>query len=245
MEEDYMSKGNKMLVRVFLAILIAISIPIINYANSAEPPSILIIVPNAPDDLEISIGFEETFTKARKIDKVIEKYYTFYSREIQRVPEYTFNISTENINYEITLDKPPQSYNNIYTLDFHAQTLTLGKSLSRSILLVSLRIILTLIIEGVVLWKFSFREKRTWIAFFVINLITQGSLNLWINGFSPIMSYLIIALIFAEIIIIVVEVFLFLTFLKEHSKFITISYVFVANILSLIVGGYIITMLPI
>ena len=240
-----MSKGNKIFVIVFLAILIALSVPSINYGNSAEPPSILIIVPNAPDDLEISIGHGENFTKASKTDKVIETYYTFYSREIKRVPEYTFNISTEDINYEISLDTPPQSYNNIYTLDLHTQTLTQGKSLSRSILLVSLRIILTLIIEGFVLWKFSFREKRSWIAFFVINLITQGSLNLWINGFSPLMGYLILALIFAEVIIIVVEALLFSIFIKEHPKSMTISYVILANILSLIVGGYIITMIPI
>lgn len=234
-----------MFVILFLAIFTLISMPNTSYGNSAEPPSILIIVPNAPDDLEISIGFGNSFTKARKADKVIEKHYTFYLREIQRVEDYKFNISTVDNSYEISLDKPLQSYNNIYTLNLHAQTLIQGKSLSRSILLVSLRIILTLIIEGIVFWLFGYRRKRSWIAFLGINLITQGSLNLWINGFPPTTSYLIFALIFIEIFIIIVEAFSFLTLTKEYSKATTVLYVIGANILSFVVGGYIITVLPI
>jgi hypothetical protein len=49
----------------------------VSYGNSTEPPSIMIIVQNAPNDLEISIGKDNSFTKAKKIDKVLEKYYAF------------------------------------------------------------------------------------------------------------------------------------------------------------------------
>jgi len=240
-----MFKVNKIFTLVYLAIFISIFITNVSYANSAEPPSILIIVPNAPDDLEISVGTEDAFTKARKTDKLIETYYTFYAREIKMASEYTFTISTEDINYNISIEKPLKSYNNIYTLDINARTLTPGKMLLRSILLVSMRIALTLIIEGIIFWKFGFRNKASWVAFFIINLVTQGALNIWINGLSPIMSYLLFSLIFAEIQIILAEILLFLIFVKEHSRSEKISHVLVANVLSLIVGGYIITMLPI
>jgi hypothetical protein len=240
-----MFKENKIFTIVFLVIFISISISNISYANSAEPPSILIIVPNAPDDLEISIETEGTFTKARETGKLIETYYTFYSHEIRMASEHTFTISTEDIKYEISLEKPLESYNNIYTLDLDAQTLIPGKLLSRSILLVSMRIILTLIIEGILFWQFGFRNKESWIAFLMINLVTQGALNIWINGFPPITSYLFFTLIFAEIIIFIVEILSFLIFVKEHSRSEKVSYVLAANILSLILGGYIITKLPI
>jgi hypothetical protein len=205
----------------------------------------LIIVPNAPDDLEISIGSEVTFTKAKVTDKIIERYYTFYYRDVQKVSDYTLRIMSGNIHYDISLDKPPNYHNNIYTLDLDTQTLTQGKSLSRSILLISLRVILTLILEGIVFWQFGFRKERSWKAFVVINLITQGWLNLWINSFSPLVSYLLFSLIFAEIIILFVETLLFTIFTKEHSKATTITYVLCSNILSLVLGGYIITKMPV
>lgn len=240
-----MFKGNKIFTIVFLAIFISMFTFYISYGNSAEPPSILIIVPNAPDDLEISIGTGDTFTEARETKKLIETHYTFYSREIRIVSDYTFTISTGDINYEIALEKPLKSYNNIYTLDLDAQTLMPGKLLSRSILLVSMRIILTLIIEGILFWQFGFRNKKSWIAFLMINLVTQGALNIWINGFPPTQSYLVFSLIFAELIIVVVEILSFLILVKEYSRPRKVSYVLVANVLSLIAGGYIITMIPI
>lgn len=240
-----MFKGIKIHTLVFLVIFISIFVPLISHGNSAEPPSILIIVPNAPNDLEIGVEDEGTYTKARKIDKTFEKHYTFYVRELPKTSEYKFAISGSDIYFEISLDKPRQSYSNIYTLNLESQTLTLGKSLSRSIFLVSLRIIFTLIIEGLVFWLFGFRSKGSWMAFLIINLITQGLLNIWINSFSPIIGYLFIALIFAEIIIVISETIAFAMFTKERSKATTIAYVFVANILSFIVGGYIISILSI
>ncbi len=240
-----MFKKSKVLIILLLLIFISISIPSISYGNSAEPPSILIIVPDAPDDLEISIGDGNAFTKAGKTDKIIETYYTFYSRELEKAADYTFNISTGDIDYEITLEKPLRMYSNIYTLDLEAQTLIPGRLLSRSILLVSMRIVSTIIIEAVVFMIFGFREQRSWSTFLIINLLTQGALNIWINGFFPISSYLIFSLIFAEIIVFIVETLLFLRLIREHSKLRRILYVFVANLLSLIAGGYIITILPI
>lgn len=57
-----------------LSMLMVIAFVSVCYGNSAEPPSILIIVPNAPEDLEISIGSGNTNMKANMRDKIIEKY---------------------------------------------------------------------------------------------------------------------------------------------------------------------------
>ncbi|MBU5677647.1 hypothetical protein KQI88_14595 [Alkaliphilus sp. MSJ-5] len=245
-----MFKENKIYIIIFLTLIISILIPNTSYGNSAEPPSILIIVPNAPNDLEVSARTGDNVIKGREINKLIETHYTFYNSQIKMASrhkdiDYIFTISTGDISYEIALEKPVASYNNIYTLDLDAQILTPGKLLSRSILLVAMRIILTLIIEGIVFWKFGFRNKESWIAFIIINLITQGALNIWINGFDPSSSYMIFSLILAEIIIFITEMILFPIFVKEHSKSKKAAYVFIANIVSLIAGGYIITILPI
>jgi hypothetical protein len=214
----------------------------VSYGNSTEPPSIMIIVQNAPNDLEISIGKDNSFTKAKKIDKVLEKYYVFYSREIKGVSKCTLNVKTDNLTFEIDFKKP-YAYRNIYTLNIESQTLTPGKSILRSITLVSMRVILTLIIEGVVFYLFGFRDRKSWIIFLIINFITQGALNIWINGLFPIETYWFFGLIALEILIVIVEGIVILSCIKEHRKN-KLLFVISANFLSLVVGGYILTVLP-
>jgi hypothetical protein len=230
---------------LFILVLILMScIPThICYANSAEPPSILIIVPNAPNDLEISIGSEN---KAFRTDKGIESYFTFYSHQL-KFTDYTLKITTGNMTFDIMLDTPLQTYNNIFTLDLESQTLTPGKLLSRSISLFALRLILTLIIEAVVFFLFGYRKKRSWMIFLIINLITQGALYIWLNGlFTPLANgYIILTLIFGEILVFTVEMSVFLTFIKEHHRLRTALFVIAANLFSLIAGGYLITTLPV
>jgi hypothetical protein len=55
-------KAPFLLVLIFIVMAGIIGPPC--FANSAEPPSILIIVPNAPKDLEISLGEETKPLKA-------------------------------------------------------------------------------------------------------------------------------------------------------------------------------------
>ena len=229
---------------VALVFILLMNIPSIGYGNAAEPPSILIIVPNAPDDLEISIGTDHTYTKAREIDKLIEKYYVFYSREIEKASNYTIKVKTNTISYEIDFENPLNKYQNIYTLNLESKTLSLGKSTLRSIILVSMRIILTLIIEGIIFYLFGFRDKGSWKIFLIINIITQGALNIWINGLFPMQTYLFIGLIAIEILILIVEGIAIITGIKEHKKIRKMLFVLSANFLSLVVGGYFLTILP-
>lgn len=234
------------IAKIFIMLLICFStLQQPCFANSAEPPSIIIIVSNAPDDLDIKIVSDDTIYKGRKINKVIETYYTFYSREMKNLNDYIFSVSTNNESYEIKLDKPLQNYNNIYTLNLNGHTLTEGKMLPRSMLLISIRIFLTLAIEGLIFWIFGFKSKNSWLIFLFINLITQGSLNIWINTVVPTQGYIIFGLIFGEIFIVIAEIIAFLLFVKEHKSLRKVLYVLTANFISLIAGGFIITILPI
>lgn len=230
---------------IILILFISILFVMPCYANSAEPPSILIIVPNAPDNLEIKLNVDGEIYQGRKTDKVIESHYTFYSREVRKSNNYKLMVNTKKEEFEINLNQLPRKYNNIFTLNLKTQNLTEGKLLSRSISLILIRLILTLIIEATVFWLFRFRNKKSWICFIIINIITQGALNIWINGFSPSVSYLIFSLIFAEIFIFIAEVIGFLVFCKEHSRMRRVLFVITANFLSLVAGRYIITILPI
>ncbi|MBM7615757.1 hypothetical protein [Alkaliphilus hydrothermalis] len=237
------AKKESVLLLIFLLMIIG---PTINsYSNSAEPPSILIIVPDAPDDLEISIRVKNKSVKARKTDKMIETYFTFYYMEFSRVDNYNLWVQSEGREFQISIEAPLKMYNNVYTLDINNQSITKGKSLGRSITLVSIRIAFTLLIEGIIFYLLAFRTKKSWSIFLVVNLMTQGLLNIWINGFSPMTSYIIFSLFFWEIIILIIELMVFLKLLRENNRLVQISYVILANFLSLWAGGYLITVLPI
>lgn len=124
-------------------------------------------------------------------------------------------------------------------------------SIPRSIGLLALQIILTLILEGIVFYLFGYRKKKSWLIFLALNLISQGILYIWLaqintNALQRFTQsgYLILPLIFGEILVFLAELIGFLVFVNEHPRSKTAAYVITANLFSLIAGGYIITHIP-
>ncbi|OGO79292.1 MAG: hypothetical protein A2Y23_06685 [Clostridiales bacterium GWB2_37_7] len=238
--------GKGFVMAMLLCTFMILIIPAIASANSAEPPSLVIIINNPPDDLSITLLSSKNQPEA-SIHKVAwEGYYVFYNRDMLASDGYTFMVTTNGESFEYVLDIPLKSYNNVVTLDLSNRKLELGKYPFRSVLLVSLRLVFTLVIEGIVFWLFRFKHKRSWMMFFAINLITQGVLNVWLNSEgSPMPSYLIISLIVGEIFVFITEMTALTILIKEHKKSYILAYAFLANLISLITGGYIITVLPV
>ncbi len=242
-----MNKTVKRLTFVIVLCVLMISIlPAIVSANSAEPPSMVILVNNPPDDLSIVMVSNENQPEAIVRRVAWEGYYVFYSRHMQAGGEYTFRVNTNGESFNLTLDAPLQRYNNVVTLDISNRELTPGKYSFRSVLLVSIRLLLTLLLEGIIFWLFRFRQKRSWLIFLAINLVTQGALNVWLDSGGSLMpSYLILSLLVGEVFVFAVEMIAFPIFIREHKKSRIFIYAFVANLISLIAGGYIISVLPV
>lgn len=242
-----MKKTGKRLILVMVLCMLIISIlPIIASANSAEPPSLVILINNPPDDLSIVLVSNKNQPEAVVRRVAWEGYYVFYKRDMQSGEKYTFKVTTNGESFECTLDTPLKRYNNVVTLDLSNRELTSGIYPFRSVLLVSIRLLLTLLFEGIVFWLFRFRQKRSWLIFLVINIVTQGILNTWLNsGGSPMPSYLIFSLIIGEVFVFAFEMITFPIFIKEHKKSYILIYAFIANLVSLIAGGYFISVLPV
>lgn len=217
--------------------------PPVCYANAAPLPSMLIIVPNAPDSLEISLLPENL--EADRADKALESHFTIYS-QLLRNTEHTVIITTGDTEFEILLDTPLDSYGTVFTLDLEKRTLTPGKSLSRSVTNISLRVVITLIIEGVIFFMFGYRRRWSWIIFLVTNIISQIGLNIWLNAsIHPLQSYIIFSLIFGEFLVFIFEMIVFLILVREFPRWRTAIYVVIANLVSLIAGSFILTILPV
>lgn len=181
-------------------------VPAIAYTNAAEPPALVVIMANAPEDAEVSLVTAAGLAEVSKSRVAWETYYVFYHRDIGTSGEITLQVSGNGARYEQMVGAQYlSSYPGVITLDFAAQTIAEGKLLSRSILLVGLRVVFTLVIESLVFYLFGFREKRSWLVFLAMNLLTQGLLNIALNGGLPLAVYLMFKLIIMEFWVFVVE----------------------------------------
>ena len=101
----------------------------------------------------------------------------------------------------------------------------------------------TLLIEGLLLFVFGYRSKRSWRVFLLVNLVTQGAfavylavivLNHGVSGWS-LLFYIPI-----EIIITAVELLCYRRLLTEKGKGRATGYAIVANVCSAVVGLWLI-----
>ncbi len=227
-----------------LIILIAVIFPCPVYANGAEPPSLTLIVENAPNDLEVYIVYEngeDIVKKGGKIGGSLYRFYAMWDGEI------ILKSSDESKNMIL----PPEafeSYDNYVTLDYKTLELTIGQPAWRVPLIIALRVSFTLIIEGILLIVFGFRKKSDIIAFLIINIVTQSFLNICIitDNFG---SWEMFLLMIIEPLIFIVESIAYCIFLKcptniKYKKLYTVGYAAAANFASLFVGGFAIYMIP-
>lgn len=98
----------------------------------------------------------------------------------------------------------------------------------------------TLIVEGILFWLFGFREKRSWLVFAVVNVLTQIGLHLAVGPTMTIsgwhfLNYFLTMLI-PELIIWAVEAAACAVLLREHSRSRRVGYALLANLASFAAG---------
>lgn len=233
-----MTKKANAVVYIFLAfIFIAVfSAPI--YANSAAPPSLTLVVLNAPDDINIYLdnGSEKVYREFSLSDPL------FRFRGDQA---YSY-IIVEAENRTTTLQMPDElisGYDNYAVLDCKTMKITVGQPFWRAPLLIFFRVSFTLIIEGIIFLLFKFRAKRDIAVFILVNIITQTALNIIVLTETN-YAFLMVELIFLEILIFIIEAIAYSLLFTEYSKAVRVSYSFFANLASLFVGGAAIYLLP-
>lgn len=246
----------KRFIYILLFLLTFSFIPLPVSANSAEPPGIVIIVNNAPDDLVLTLEFSSSERYGMSVNKQgWESYYKFYyphSDVFENKYDFDFSqatliVESSSLNFKCILpDGDLNRYKNFMTLNLDKQSLSMGAYPWRAPSLVLMRLTLTLLIEGMIFYLFGFRSKRSWLLFVIINLMTQGGLNILLIG--PDINagaYAIISYYIIEFFIVISEMLAFGYLLDEHKLLRRLTYVLCANALSLIIGAWIIMNLPI
>lgn len=125
------------------------------------------------------------------------------------------------------------------TVDWEARTVTVP-SAARSYLLQFLCTLLpTLLLEGAVLLLFGYRQRRSFLTFLWVNLLTQGAMSLYLavrlttGGFS---GWILFAYVPMELAILLAELLLYRRFLPEQGKTRATLYAVCANLASALLG---------
>jgi hypothetical protein len=150
-------------------------------------------------------------------------------------------IEMESYDLDITWDLQGVSFSDEITYD--AGTLEgLGENpfyeLSYYVDMI-VRLVVTIVIEGLVFFAFGFRQKRTYIIFAIFNAISQIGLTMGTiysffrgdNAYGTIFIFF-----FGELAIFLAEMFLLTLLVKEKKWYVRTLVTFLANLLSLILG---------
>lgn len=240
----------KKLFAFIVALLFILVLPVSASANSAEPPGITIIVENAPDDISLTLELAEDPENeiyVQKAQKNWEVYFRlYYHFDHSTLDDAVIRIESSEKSFSCPLpDGIHKRYNNLLTLNFETQTLTLGQRWWRQPALTAARVTLTLLVEGLIFFAFGFRSKRSWIVFLAVNLVTQGWLNYIINSSAFSNGYWVLGLYLAEFVIFAAEAIAFPLATKERKVWQRLLYAFASNTASLIAGLLLIRYLPI
>lgn len=241
-------------IPIFLVVLFLLAmVPGALSANASEPPGLIILVSRPPEDLTLSLVFpgaessqEIQLTKKVKAWEAYYRYFYHMSPQNEDTLEGA-SLILRREGRETTLKLPEktfETYNNLLTLEVKEGRFLEGQKPYRTPLLIGLRVIATLVLEGLVFLAFGYRQKSSWRLFLIVNLITQGGLNLLFTG--PLLSaYWMIGYYLVESIIFLFEMAVFGLLMREGSRKRAVLYAFVANLFSLLAGGILLAYLPV
>ena len=252
------------------AVLFCFILPLPASANSAEPPCFTVVVQNPPADLTLTVEFGSGLSldpvELRRESKGWEVYYRFNYYDVsfdydngqsfwnygpEGLTGAQLVIDTGGETFSLPIDPTGFSqYNNLMTLNLSARTLSVGQPWWRIPLLVFLRVALTLLLDGLIFFLFGYRQRRSWLVFLLVNLVTQLGVNLFILFLAPAattsLSIWVGFFLYTpiEILVLLVEMFAFFKLLRERTKRRAVLYAAVANLFSWALGGYLLAVLP-
>ena len=250
----------KRVLCVIAAVVFCLAVPVGALANSAEPPCVTVLVLAPPGDLELTIEFDSTQGEEPQRlsgERMLwEGYYRFHGRwnvDPEGLTGAKLVVETGGERFSLPIDPTGFArYNNLITLDVGGRQLLYGQPWWRQPLLVVLRVALTLALEGLIFYLWGYQEKRSWIIFLVVNLVTQFGVNIAILCFLPAASRTYDAmwakvLLYGpmEVLVILLEAIALPLLLKEQRKRTAVGCAVMANILSWFLGSVLLSVLPV
>ncbi|MBR2577509.1 MAG: hypothetical protein IKE38_01130 [Erysipelotrichaceae bacterium] len=166
-----------------------------------------------------------------------EYAWTYYPPEDFKVLIYL----ADSDRFMVTDPYTKYAFDSYYRYDLESNTLINNYNYRNEALSLFGRVILTIVIEVLVALLFKYKKHLKTII--IVNIITQGLLNLFVNvtNYYGGLLTVIFTVFVAELAVLIIETVIYRIAFKENKA---ILYAIVANILSFIAGSYIALIIP-
>ncbi|MEL7625230.1 MAG: hypothetical protein AAGU15_00005 [Anaerolineaceae bacterium] len=246
----------KFLLIAVLVLVIAAFLPFEAVsAKQVRTPGLSIFVIKAPKDLKLFIQFRNSaLPEPLAMERVSRYWETYYNYYYQRLPGRfdedfigaKLIVRSSQYSYELPISKDPEMRpdKRLMTLDLKQGTLVYGEPDWRAPLSVAGRVMLTLVLEGAVFYLFGMRDKSSWLGFFILNLITQSLLSIFlVHPFEAKGDYFMLVFYSVAIILVEAAVYYF-TFKEVELNHKALLLALVANLVGFFLGGWIMPIFP-
>ena len=256
-----MEKRKAFRIALVAAILLCL-LPVGAAANGAMGPDMTIIVIGGPEDLTIDIVKTDGINEGRiHLEGAVQigferRYRVDYLREwtahpkeelLQNATKTTLEVRGTGLSWDIPADGIEyKGYSHLVTLDVGSRKVIPGQPPWRQPLLIGIRVVFTLLVEGIAFYCFGYRRKGSWAVFILINILTQTGLS-FLMAQAEFGIYLLSLLVYfvAEPLIFIVEALAYVFLLREKSWKRGMDCALSANAASLFLGLLLCAFVPI
>ncbi len=247
---------------LFVCLWLLAMVPLPAAANAAPGPDLTLVVMGGPEDLTIDIVKTDGVNQgrvhlegARPVGwerRYVVRYMYDWTIEPEAELDWTaantiLEVRGTGVHWDIPMDGIEyMGYSHLVTLDVGKGVVISGQPAWRQPLLVGIRVVFTLLVEGVVFYGFGYRRKRSWAVFILINILTQTGLG-FLMAQAEFGIYLLSLLVYfvAEPVIFLTEAWVYALALRAKTGKRGIGCALAANTASLFAGLLLFAFLPI
>lgn len=246
----------------FVCVWLLVMVPLPAAANAAPGPDLTLVVMGGPEDLTVDIVKTDGVNQGRIHLEGAHpvgwerRYVVRYMYDWTIEPEAELDLTAADtilevrgtgVHRDIPMDGIEyMGYSHLVTLDVGEGVVISGQPAWRQPLLVGIRVVFTLLVEGIVFYGFGYRRKRSWAVFILINILTQTGLGL-LMAQAEFGIYLLGLLVYfvAEPVIFLTEAWVYALALREKTGKRGVGCALAANTASLFAGLLLFAFLPI
>jgi len=257
-----MKKLKKPLLSLLIILALFAALPVGIWAiGPYQPPTMTVLVLGAPKGAAMRMVIQHEGTEVNvpleKETRAWETTYRLYRAAVWQFGNWYGN-GHDFKDAELIVISPSEEkhipipdglfqergFNELVTLRYASGKLSYGLPAWRAPLLVGMRVLAALLIEGVIFHLCGYTDKKSWLLFLAINVVIHGALSIFCSGWINVNPSIHAIYFLCMFVSFILETAAFLLLVNEQSSDRAIGYLIKANLASHAVNLLLITFLP-
>lgn len=228
-----------------------------------HPPNITLLCYHAPEDLEAFIELhkegKDLTAPMEKDSRVGETVFRLYRAGVYGVKAWfgndedfqdaalIFKTGGKELRIPIDAEKlTPGGREDVLTYSFKDGELKVGLPSWRTPALFGIRLLILLLLKGLILFLYGYRQLRSWLSFLGVNLLTMGAVNYVVRGWLNVDMANVYPLFFVGLLLVLLfELLSLVVLLSEYVRNKAVSYAVTANLAGFVAIFMMLSFLPV